>query len=60
MNDCRLTTPSLKIIFRELKRYNCVLTNVTQSTGTVEYTNSKYPEYDTKQSDGEATVMLEL
>ena len=36
---------------------------IAQSAGTVEYTDptpNEYPEYDTKQSDGEVPVMLEL
>ena len=42
---------------------------IAQSAGTVEYTDStsaegyptnKFPGYDTKQSDGEVPVMLEL
>ena len=50
---------------------NCLLTlNFAHSAGAEEYTDStseeekdysnEYPEYDTKQSDGEVPVMLEL
>ena len=33
---------------------------ITQSAGAVEYTNNENPGYDTKQSDGDVPVMLEL
>ena len=33
---------------------------IAQSAGAVEYTAEECPGYDTKQSDGEAPVILEL
>ena len=41
----------------------CTSQPLALSAGAVEYTDSisaEYPGYDTKQSDGEALVMLEL
>ena len=57
----------LKQNFIDLKKLTPLM---AQSAGTAEYTNcisaerkespNEYPGYDTKQSDGEAPVMLKL
>ena len=50
-------------LFFSVCSFNKSLSSLVQSAETLEYTNwfsAEWPGYDTKQSDGEAPVLLEL
>ncbi len=44
------------IVVHEFEPYSCI----AQSARAVKHTDNEYPRYDTKQSDGEVPVILEL